>query len=39
MRAQSWTQDYGTTAGYARRLGRMALAAADPWDLVIGNLN
>lgn len=39
MRAQSWTQDYGTTAGYARRLGRMALAAAEPWDLVIGNLN
>jgi acyl-CoA dehydrogenase len=39
MRAQSWTQDYGTTAGYARRLGRMALAATDPWDLVIGNLN
>jgi acyl-CoA dehydrogenase len=39
MRAQSWTQDYGTTAGYARRLGRMALAAAEPWDLVIGNLS
>jgi acyl-CoA dehydrogenase len=39
MRAQSWPQDYGTTAGYARRLGRMALAAAEPWDLVIGNLN
>jgi acyl-CoA dehydrogenase len=39
MRAQSWTQDYGTTASYARRLGRMALAATDPWDLVIGNLN
>ncbi len=38
MRAQSWTQDYGTTAHHARRLGRMALAAADPWDLVIGNL-
>jgi len=39
MRAQSWTQEYGSTAGYARRLGRMALAAAEPWDLVIGNLN
>ena len=38
MRAQSWAADYGTTAGYARRLGRMALAAAEPWDLVIGNL-
>ncbi len=38
MRAQSWTQDYGTTAHHARRLGRMALAADDPWDLVIGNI-
>ncbi|MDT5015116.1 MAG: acyl-CoA dehydrogenase, partial [Mycobacterium sp.] len=38
MRAQSWSQDYGTTAHYARRLGRMALAADNPWDLVIGNL-
>jgi acyl-CoA dehydrogenase len=38
MRAQSWTQDYGTTAHHARRLGRMALAADDPWDFVIGNL-
>jgi acyl-CoA dehydrogenase len=38
MRAQSWTQDYGTTAHHARRLGRMALAAAEPWDLVIGNI-
>ncbi|CDO31136.1 acyl-CoA dehydrogenase family protein [Mycolicibacterium porcinum] len=34
LRAQSWTEDYGTTAHYARRLGRMALAAEDPWDLV-----
>jgi acyl-CoA dehydrogenase len=38
MRAQSWTNDYGTTAHHARRLGRMALAADDPWDLVIGNI-
>jgi acyl-CoA dehydrogenase len=38
LRAQSWSQDYGTTAHHARRLGRMALAAAEPWDLVIGNL-
>ncbi|MGD1257063.1 acyl-CoA dehydrogenase family protein [Mycobacterium seoulense] len=38
LRAQSWSNDYGTTPGYARRLGRMALNAADPWDLVIGNL-
>ncbi|WP_166908057.1 acyl-CoA dehydrogenase [Mycobacterium sp. DL440] len=34
LRAQSWAQDYGTTAHFARRLGRMALAAEDPWDLV-----
>jgi acyl-CoA dehydrogenase len=38
LRAQSWCNDYGTTAGYARRLGRMALDAAEPWDLVIGSL-
>jgi acyl-CoA dehydrogenase len=38
MRAQSWTQDYGTTAHHARRLGRMALEADESWDLVIGNL-
>lgn len=34
LRAQSWAQDYGTTAQYACRLGRLALAAEDPWDLV-----
>jgi len=34
LRAQSWAEDYGTTAQYARRLGRLALAAEDPWDLV-----
>ena len=39
MRAQSWTQDYGSTAYHARRLGRMALAAEEPWDLVIGDLD
>lgn len=38
MRAQSWIQDYGTTAHHARRLGRMALAADEPWDVAIGNL-
>jgi acyl-CoA dehydrogenase len=37
-RAQSWATDYGTTVGHARRLGRMALSAADPWDLVVGNI-
>lgn len=34
LRAQSWAGDYGTTTQYARRLGRLALAAEDPWDLV-----
>ena len=36
MRAQSWIGDYGTTNQFARRLGRMALAAEDPWDLITG---
>jgi acyl-CoA dehydrogenase len=34
LRAQSWVHDYGSTAHFARRLGRLALAAEDPWDLV-----
>lgn len=38
LRAQSWIADYGTTNHFARRLGRLALAAADPWDLVTGDL-
>lgn len=38
LRAQSWLDDYGTTNHYARRLGRLALAADDPWDLVTGQL-
>lgn len=38
LRAQSWTSEYGTTNDFARRLGRMALAAEDPWDLVTGDL-
>ena len=37
-RAQSWASDYGTTVGHARRLGRMALNAADPWDVIVGNI-
>jgi len=37
LRAQSWTGDYGSTAHYARRLGRLVLAAQDPWDLLTGN--
>lgn len=34
LRAQSWTTDYGTTRQFARALGRRALAAEDPWELV-----
>lgn len=36
LRAQSWTADYGSPARYARRLGRLVLAADDAWDLVTG---
>ncbi|OBK68555.1 acyl-CoA dehydrogenase [Mycobacterium colombiense] len=40
LRAQSWSTEFGSTAEYARRLGRMALAAARDqtalWDLAIG---
>lgn len=35
MRARSWVDDFGSTAYYARRLGRMTLAADDPWDVVV----
>ena len=35
MRARSWVDDYGSTAHHARRLGRMALCAEDPWDFVV----
>jgi acyl-CoA dehydrogenase len=35
QRARSWIGEFGDTAHHARRLGRMALAAADPWDLVV----
>ena len=38
LRAQSWLDDFGTTNHYARRLGRLALDAHDPWDLVTGDL-
>jgi len=40
MRARSWVDEFGDTALHARRLGRMALAAArdgNPWDLVVGS--
>ncbi len=35
MRARSWVDDFGSTAHHARRLGRMTLAAGDPWDVVV----
>jgi acyl-CoA dehydrogenase len=35
MRARGWIDEFGTTTRYARRLGRMALAADDPWDVVV----
>jgi acyl-CoA dehydrogenase len=38
LRAQSWSSDYGTTNHFARRLGRLAMAAEDPWDLVTGDI-
>jgi acyl-CoA dehydrogenase len=38
-RAQSWASDYGTTVSHARRLGRMVLNAAEPWDFVVGNVS
>jgi acyl-CoA dehydrogenase len=38
LRAQSWVDDFGTTNHYARRLGKLALQAPDPWDLVTGDL-
>ncbi|MCV7424626.1 acyl-CoA dehydrogenase [Mycobacterium yunnanensis] len=36
MRARSWADEFGTTGWWATRLGRMALAAGDPWNLVVG---
>ena len=35
MRARSWVDEFGSTGHHARRLGRMALAADDPWDVVV----
>ncbi|MCV7177664.1 acyl-CoA dehydrogenase family protein [Mycolicibacterium sphagni] len=40
MRARGWIDEFGDTASYARRLGRLALAAArdgNPWDVVVGS--
>lgn len=35
QRARSWVDEFGDTGSYARRLGRMALAADDPWQLIV----
>ncbi|MHA3024464.1 acyl-CoA dehydrogenase family protein [Mycobacterium sp. BMJ-28] len=35
MRARSWSDEFGSTASYARRLGRSVLSAGDPWDVLI----
>lgn len=35
MRARSWADDFGTTTHYARRIGRIALTAEDPWQIVV----
>jgi acyl-CoA dehydrogenase len=36
QRARSWIGEFGDTAHYARHLGRLALAADNPWDLITG---
>lgn len=38
MRARSWIGEFGDTARYARRLGRMALETGDSWDLIVGDV-
>lgn len=37
LRAQSWIDEYGSTAHHARRLGRVALGSDDLWDMLIGS--
>jgi acyl-CoA dehydrogenase len=37
MRAQSWITEFGSTSAHARKLGRVALNAENPWDIVIGD--
>lgn len=39
MRARAWIGEFGDTAHHARRLGRLALATADPWDVVVGSVS
>ncbi len=37
MRARTWIDDFGTTTHHARRLGRIVLAADDPWQVVVSS--
>ncbi len=37
LRAQSWAMEFGSTGHWARRLGRAALKADNPWDFLVGN--
>ncbi len=37
MRARSWSDEFGTAGQHATRLGRMALADDDAWNLVVGS--
>lgn len=37
LRAQSWIDEFGSTAYHARRLGRVAMGSDDLWDMLIGN--
>jgi len=37
MRAHSWADEFGSANHHARRLGRTAMQAEDPWDVLIGN--
>lgn len=38
QRARCWIGEFGDTAHHARRLGRLALASGDPWDLIVGEV-
>jgi len=38
MRARSWIAEFGDTAHWAHRLGRLAMSGADPWDTMIGSV-
>jgi acyl-CoA dehydrogenase len=35
MQARNWVDEFGTTGHYARHLGRIAVSAVDPWDVVV----